>query len=216
VRLTTEVTGGRAKSVRYTIDGRAVAARAGAVHPAKLTPAQLGKVGAHTLRTVVRGRRGAARTVVLKLTTVPCQTLFTAQRWRTTAGAGLRLRVDSRTALKAMTFSVPAALLPKQAAARRSVGFVRLSIAGRAKPMRFNLTLPKRDQKTVLLRAPGRPTVTRTRRGLVVAGLPTRTAVAELTFYRVTKLDGATPRRVYRIAVRLAGGSFSARPAPPR
>jgi hypothetical protein len=221
VKLTTEVTGGRAKSVRYTLDGRAVAARAGARHPATLTPAQLGKVGAHTLRTAVRGRSGAARTVVLKLQTQPCQTLFTAQRWRTTAGTGLRLRVDSRTALTGVTLTVPAALLPKQTAAKRSAGFLRLSVAGRAKPLRLNLSLPKRGQRAVLLRAPGKPTVTRTARGLVVAGLPTRTAVAELTLYRVTKLDEATPRRTYgiRAVVTRSGApaqSFSARPAPPR
>jgi hypothetical protein len=207
--------------VRYTLDGRAVAARAGARHPATLTPAQLGKVGAHTLRTAVRGRSGAARTVVLKLQTQPCQTLFTAQRWRTTAGTGLRLRVDSRTALTGVTLTVPAALLPKQTAAKRSAGFLRLSVAGRAKPLRLNLSLPKRGQRAVLLRAPGKPTVTRTARGLVVAGLPTRTAVAELTLYRVTKLDEATPRRTYgiRAVVTRSGApaqSFSARPAPPR
>ena len=220
VRLTTEVTGGRAKSVRYTIDGRSVAARAGALHPAKLTPAQLGKVGAHTLRTAVRGRHGAARTVLLKLTTVPCQTLFTAQRWRTTAGAGLRLRIDSRTALTGLTFKVPAALLPKQGAAKRTAGFLRLSLGGRRKPVRFNLSLPKRGQKAVLLRAPG-PTVTRTGRGLVVAGLPAGTAVTELTLYRVTKLDAATPRRTYGIGAVVARSgapaqTFSVRPAPPR
>jgi hypothetical protein len=221
VRLTTEVTGGRAKSVRYTVDGRSVAARGGALHPAKLTPAQLGKVGAHTLRTAVRGRHGAARTVVLELTTVPCQTLFTAQRWRTTAGAGLRLRIDSRTALTGLTFKVPAALLPKQGAAKRTAGFLRLSLAGRRKPVRFNLSLPKRGEKAVLLRAPGRPTVTRTGRRLVVAGLPAGTAVTELTLYRITKLDAATPRRTYGIGAVVARSgaatqTFSARPAPPR
>jgi hypothetical protein len=221
VRLTTEVTGGRAKSVRYTIDGRSVAARAGALHRAKLTPGQLGKVGEHTLRTAVRGRHGAARTVVLQLTTAPCQTLFTAQRWRTTAGAGLRLRIDSRTALTGLTFKVPAALLPKQGAAKRSAGFLRLSLAGRRKPVRFNLSLPKRGQKAVLLRAPGRPTVTRTGRGLVVAGLPAGTAVTELTLYRITKLDAATPRRTYGIGAVVARSgapaqTFSARPAQPR
>ena len=39
LRLTTEITGGRAKSVRYRFDGRAVAAARGARHPATLTPA---------------------------------------------------------------------------------------------------------------------------------------------------------------------------------
>jgi hypothetical protein len=207
--------------VRYTIDGRAVAARAGARHLATLTPAQLGKVGAHTLRTVLRGHRGPARSVALKLTTQPCQTLFTAQRWRTTAGTGLRLRVDARTALTGLTFTVPAALLPQQTAANRSAGFVRLFVAGRRTPVRFNLSLPKRGKKAVLLGVPGKPTVTRTRRGLVVAGLPAGTAVAELTLYRVTKLDAATPARMLAVKVTVARAgapvqSFTARPKPPR
>ena len=154
IKLTTEITGGRPRSVRYAIDGRTLAARAGARHPATLTPAQLGKVGAHTLRTAVRGRRGAARTVVLRLTTVPCQTLFTAQRWGTTAGTGLRLRVDSRIALRGVAFQVPAALLPGQTAARRPIGFLRLSIAGQRTPERFSVSLPKRGRRAVLLAAP--------------------------------------------------------------
>ena len=75
----------------------------------------------HTLKTAVKGRRGAAKSVSLKLATVPCQTLFTAQRWRTTAGAGLRLRIDARTALTQLSFGVPGALLPRQTGkARRS------------------------------------------------------------------------------------------------
>ena len=59
LRLTTEITGGRAKSVRYRFDGRAVAVARGSRHPATLTPSQLGKVGVHTLSTAVRGRAGA-------------------------------------------------------------------------------------------------------------------------------------------------------------
>jgi hypothetical protein len=131
LRLTTEITGGKAKGVSYQLDGRAIGAASDARHSATLTPAQLGKVGVHTLRTAVRGRRGAAKTVALTLQTQPCQTLFTAQRWRTTAGAGLRLRVDSRTALTQLSFKVPAALLPAQSAKRRVAGFIRLYVGGR-------------------------------------------------------------------------------------
>jgi Protein of unknown function (DUF3344)/Ig domain of plant-specific actin-binding protein len=221
VRLTTEITGGHARSVRYAIDGRDVAASRGARHPGTLTPAQLGKVGAHTLRTTLRGRRGGPRTVVLKLTTQPCQTLFTAQRWRTTAGTGLRLRVDSRTALRQLSFAVPSALLPSQTAARRTAGFIRLYVAGRRTPVRFPLALPKRGARAVLLGAPGKPTVTRTRSGLLVTGLPASTAVAELTLYRVTKVDSATPQRIFRVSATVASdgsraATFSARPKPSR
>ena len=58
LRLTTEISGGRAKSVSYRFDGRAVGVARGARHPALLTPSQLGRVGVHTLSTAVRGSRG--------------------------------------------------------------------------------------------------------------------------------------------------------------
>ena len=155
----------------------------------------------HTLSTAVRGRRGKTRTVSLKLATVPCQTLFTAQRWRTTAGAGLRLRIDSRTALAGLSFGVPAALLPQQSAKRRVVGFIRLYVAGVAKPVRYPLALPGRGTRAMMLAAKGAPTVTMRRGGLRIAGLPARTAVAEVTLYRVTKLDRATSPLAYTVKV---------------
>jgi hypothetical protein len=221
LRLTTEITGGRAKSVSYRFDGRAVAVARGSRHPATLTPSQLGKVGVHTLSTAVRGRRGKTRTVSLKLATVPCQTLFTAQRWRTTAGAGLRLRIDSRTALAGLSFGLPAALLPHQTAKRRVVGFIRLYIAGKSKPVRYPLALPGRGTRAMMLAAQGAPTVTMRRGGLRIAGLPVRTAVAEVTLYRITKLDRATSRRAYTVKVAIAHAGtkaerLSARPQPPR
>jgi hypothetical protein len=220
LRLTTEVTGGRAKSVRYLFDGRAVGATRGKLYPATLTPSQIGKVGLHTLKTSVRGRRGT-KTVSLKLTTQPCQTLFTAQRWRTTAGAGLRLRIDSRTALRRLSFAVPAALLPTQNDARRSAGFIRLYIAGRTRPVRYPLTLPKRGARAIMLASTGRATVTRTATGLRVTGLPARAAVAEVTLYRVTKLDHATSPRAYTVKATVQREqartqTFRAKPKAPR
>jgi len=221
LRLTTEVTGGKAKSVRYSFDGKAIASVKGARFPAALTPAQLGKVGVHTLKTAVKGRRGAAKSVSMKLATVPCQTLFTAQRWKTTAGAGLRLRIDARTALTQLSFGVPAALLPKQSAKPRTVGFIRLFVADAAKPVRYPLTLPGRGARSVMLAATGRPTVTLRRSGLKVTGLPARSGVAEVTLYRVTKLDRATSPRAYtvKVAVTREGAkpqTLSAKPKAPR
>lgn len=222
VRLTTEITGGKAKSVRYVFDGRAVAAgRKATKYRAALTPRQLGQVGTHKLTTTVRGARGRSRTVVLRLQTVPCQTLFTAQRWRTTAGAGLRLRIDSRTAVTGLSFSVPAALLPKQTAQARSIGWIRVYVSGRSTPVRYNLALPKKGTRAVLLGMAGRPVVTRTRTGLKITGLPAKTAVAELTLYRVTKLDRATPKRVFQVKATVTRegapvATFRAKPKAPR
>ena len=221
MRLTTEITGGSARSVRYLLDGRAIAAAPGPRHGATLTPSQLGKVGMHTLKTAVHGRRGPTRTVVLTLQTQPCQTLFTAQRWGTTAGAGLRLRVDSRTALTQLSFTVPSALLPTQTAVPRAAGFIRLYVGGHAKPLRYKLSLPRRGAAPRLLGAAGSPTVTLRGGGLRITGLPLRTAVAEITLYRVTKLDRATPPRVYRLSARVAregaaAETLKAKPKPPR
>jgi hypothetical protein len=221
LRVTTEITGGKAKSVRYTFDGHAIAAAKAARFPAALTPAQLGKVGVHTLKTAVRGSRGAAKSVSMKLATVPCQTLFTAQRWKTTAGAGLRLRIDARTALTQLSFGVPAGLLPKQTAKPRTVGFIRLFVADAAKPIRYPLTLPGRGARSVMLAAKGRPTVTLRRGGLKVTRLPARSGVAEVTLYRVTKLDQATSPRPYTVKVTVTREgaktqTLSAKPRAPR
>jgi hypothetical protein len=221
VRLTTEITGGRAGSVRYRLDGRPVGARVGKRHPATLTPRQLGKVGKHTLSTSVRGKGRRSRAVVLTLQTVPCQTLFTAQRWRTTAGAGLRLRIDSRSALKKLSFKVPSALLPNQTATARSAGFIRLYLGGRSTPLRYNLALPKRGAKAPLLGTDGKLTVTRVKTGVRVTNLPAGTAVAEITLYRVTKLDKSTPRRMFALKATVSRDAspvetFSAKPKAPR
>ena len=222
LRLTTEVTGGKAKGVSYQLDGRAIGAANDPRHSATLTPAQLGKVGLHTLRTVVRGRRGAAKTVALTLETEPCQTLFTAQRWRTTAGAGLRLRVDSRTALTQLSFNVPAALLPAQGAERRLAGFIRLYVGGQAKPLRYKLWLPKKGAAPRMLAGAGKPAVSFGKGGLRVTGLPLRTAVAEVTLYRVSKLDHPTSPRAYAVSAGIsregaaAAETLAATPKPPR
>jgi hypothetical protein len=222
LRLTTEITGGKAKRVSYELDGRAIAAAADPLHSATLTPAQLGKVGVHTLRTAVRGRRGAAKTIALTLQTQPCQTLFTAQRWRTTAGAGLRLRVDSRTALTQVSFKVPAALLPAQSAKRRAAGFIRLYVGGQAKPLRYQLWLPRKGAAPRMLSGAGKPAVSFRKGGLRVTGLPLRTAVAEITLYRVTKLDHPTPPRGYTMSASItregaaAAETLAAKPKAPR
>ena len=222
LRLTTEITGGKAKGVSYQLDGRAIGAARDARHSATLTPAQLGKVGVHTLRTAVRGRRGAVKTVALTLQTQPCQTLFTAQRWRTTAGAGLRLRVDSRTALTQLSFKVPAALLPAQSAKRRVAGFIRLYVGGRATPLRYRLWLPRKGAAPRMLAGSGKPSVSFRKGGLRVSGLPLRTAVAEVTLYRVTKLDHPTSPRAYAMSARItregaaAAETLAAKPKAPR
>src|SRR5262249_27606803 len=71
VQLTTEITGGRAKGVRYLLDGMALRAGRSPKYAGAITPAQLGRIGAHTLKALVTGKRGA-KTVALTLKTVAC------------------------------------------------------------------------------------------------------------------------------------------------
>ena len=220
VQLTTEISGGRAKGVRYLLDGKALRAGRAPKYAGTITPAQLGRVGAHTLKTVVTGKRGA-NTVTLTLKTVACSTLFTAQRWRTTAGAGLRLRVDARSALKQLAFSVPGALLPKQTASPRTIGFVRVWIAGSSTRQRYDLKLPRRGaEAAAALTAKGGPTVGYAKGGLKVANLPARAAIVEITLYRVTKLDRATTKATFTLRAKVSSEAgnktLTARPQPPR
>jgi hypothetical protein len=219
VQVSTEVTGGRAKGVRYVLDGKALRAGRAPRYASTITPAQLARTGAHTLKALVSGKRGV-RTVALTLKTVSCTTLFTAQRWRTTAGAGLRLRVDARSALKQLAFKVPAALLPTQTAAPRTIGFVRVWVAGSSTRQRFDLKLPRRGGGAAALTGAGAPTVGYVRGGLRVAGLPPHASIVELTLYRVTKLDRATTKATYTLRAKVttdgAAATLTARPLPPR
>ena len=220
MQVTSQVTGGKAKSVKYTLDGKALKAKKAPLYKAAVTPAQLQRIGTHTLKAMVKGKKGAPKPIVLVLKTVPCKTLFTAQRWKTTAGAGLRLRVDARSALQTLSFKVPAGLLPKQTTKVRKVGFVRFFIAGAAR-QRFNLTLPRKGTKAALLSGAGRPSISYAAGGLMVTGVPANAAVAEITLYRENKLDKATKPKVFKLGakvLRTGSGqeSFSARPAAPR
>jgi hypothetical protein len=220
ILVTTQISHGKAKRVRYTLDGRALRTGRKPRYKAAISPALLQRIGIHKLKATVTGKRKHARAkpIVLKLKTVSCRTLFTAQRWRTTAGAGLRLRIDSRTALTGVAFKVPAALLPRQGAKRRTVGFMRVFVAGQGKRKRFALKLARRGRAKTLLSAAGAPAVRFVRGGLKVGRLPARSAVAELTLYRVTKLDGKTTSRRLKLRARIApsGRTLSVRPKAPR
>ncbi|MGZ8648164.1 MAG: hypothetical protein ACXW08_06000, partial [Solirubrobacteraceae bacterium] len=220
MQVSTQISGGKAKSVSYQLDGKALKAKKGPLYKATVTPAQLQRVGDHTLKAMVKGKKGKAQPVVLSLKTVPCKTLFTAQRWKTTAGAGLRLRIDARSALQTVSFKVPAGLLPKQTTKVRKVGFVRFFTTGQPR-LRFNLALPKKGAKAELVGGAGKPSITYAGGGLVITGVPAAAAVAEITLYRENKLDKATKPKVFKLSakvLRTGSGqeSFSAKPKAPR
>jgi hypothetical protein len=219
VRVTTQITRGKAKKVTYKLDGRRLKGKRKGFHNAVITPQRLARIGTHTLVATVQGKKKKAKKVVsLTLKTVTCRTLFTAQRWRTFSGAGLRLRIDSRSAMQGIAFKVPGVLLPRQAKQKRVIGFMRVFVAGEAKRRRFSLKLAPKGKKTPLVRGAGKPTVTMGKGAITVAGLPERAAVAEVTLYRLKKLDGAPKRRAFKVRARVApsGASFSVRTKPLR
>ena len=155
--------------------------------------AEAAEVGIHMLKATVKGKKkkSKAKVVTLKLKTVPCKTLFTAQRWRTTpapacgcASTRARRSAASRSRCQA------AAAAPGQAAPHdRLHARVRRR---RERPQRYSLKLAQEGQEEALVAGAGKPTVKLEGGKLSVTGLPARAAVVELTMYRVKKLDGAT------------------------
>ena len=97
------------RAVRYTLDGRGVRAATGSPYRLALAPASL-KPGRHVLAATLRPSHGVTRVLRATLRVAGCATRFAPRQYRTTAGTGLRLRVDSRTATGSVTFTVPAAL----------------------------------------------------------------------------------------------------------
>jgi hypothetical protein len=225
ILVTTQISHAKTKkvTVRYTLDGRKLKVGRKPRYKGAITPSLLQRLGVHKLKAMVtRKGKKRAKPIVLKLKTVSCRTLFTAQRWRTTAGFGLRLRIDARTALDRLSFKVPAALLPRQKAKRRTVGFMRVFVAGQGRRKRYALKLARKGRGKLLLKAPAGPVVRYVRGGLEVRGLPAASAIAEITIYRVKKLDGETKRKRFKLKARVmtvgstGGLSLSVRPRAPR
>ena len=184
-------------SVKLTLDGHAL--RTGAARgrwTAAVSPATFADGDTHTLLVIVKPRKGAAHTMTETITTAACATRYTAGQWRTTVGTGLRLRVDSRTALNSVTFPLPA-VLAKRGALKPAKGLGRLRIV-QSGGVRTILNLgAKGAPKGVLLAAasPGSPTVIVSGRTIVVRDLPAGTGIVELTLYhRGARLLHSKPR----------------------
>ena len=174
VRVTTQITRGKAKKVTYKLDGRKLKSKRKGRWNAVITPQKLQRIGVHKLVATVKGKKKKAKKVLsLKLTTVTCRTLFTAQRWRTFSGAGLRLRIDSRSAMEGISFKVPGVLLPRQVKAKRTIGFMRVFVAGESRRRRYSLKLAPKGKKTLLVRGAGKPTV-KLGKGKITVGRPAR------------------------------------------
>ena len=160
LRLTTEITGGKAKRVSYQLDGRAIGAAKDARHSATLTPAQLGKVGVHTLthrgaRSPRRREDGRAHAPDPALPDPLHRAALAHDRGRRAAPARrLAHRADASCPSRC-----PARCCRRRRAKRRVAGFIRLYVGGQAKPLRYKLWLPKKGAAPRLLAAAGKPAV---------------------------------------------------------
>ena len=105
--------------------------------------------------------------------------------------------------MEGISLKVPGVLLPRQVKAKRTIGFMRVFVAGESR-RRYSLKLGPKGKKTPLVRGAGKPTVTMGKGKITVAGLPARAAVAELTMYRLKKIDGAPKRNAFTLKARIA------------
>jgi hypothetical protein len=168
------------RSVRYTLDGRTVRAAARSPYQLLLTPSAL-RPGRHTLIARLRPRTGRTRTLKTTLRVAPCATRFTARQYRTTLGTGIRLRVDSRTAMSAVTFSLPSAITKGLALGKPSGRIRVVTSAGRRQ---YNLTAARGRKPASLTAQNGRPGVRVRGRTITVTGLPAAAGIVEITVYQ--------------------------------
>jgi hypothetical protein len=197
------------RSVRYTLDGRAVRAGAGSPYRLALAPASL-KPGRHMLAATLRPARGTTRVLRATLRVAACATRFVARQYRTTAGTGLRLRVDSRTATGSVTFTVPAAVA-RGLALGRPAGRIRIvTPAGRRQ---FSLTPARGSAPAGLTATAARPGVRVRGRTIAVTSLPTSTGIVDLTVYQPRPPRGAAllPRGARVSAVATVRGAATRR-----
>jgi hypothetical protein len=195
--------------VRYTLDGRAVRAAAGSPYRLALAPASL-KPGRHVLAATLRPSRGTTRVVRATLRVAACATRFAASQYRTAAGTGLRLRVDSRTATASVTFAVPGALA-RGLALGRPAGRIRVvTPAGRRQ---FALTPARGGTPAGLAATAGRPGVQVRGGTIVVTSLPASTGIVDLTVYQPRPPRGAAllPRGARAGAVATVRGAATRR-----
>ncbi len=193
--------------MKLQLDGRALrtSGRRGR-WTASVAPKAFADGDTHTLLVTATPRRGAARTMTETIRTAPCATRYTAGEWRTNVGTGLRLRVDSRTALSSVTFPLPASLAGRGALKpRKGLGRLRIVQAGGARTI-LQLGTAKAARGVLLASsAAGTPSVTVSGRTVVVRDLPAGTGIVEVTLYRVgSRLLRAHPR-LKAMAVGTAG-----------
>ena len=196
--------------MRYTLDGRTVRAGSRSPYQLLLTPSTL-RPGRHTLIARLQPRTGRTRTLTTTLRVAACATRFTARQYRTTAGTGIRLRVDARTAMSAVTFSLPSAITKGLARGKPSGRIRVVTTAGRRQ---YALTAARGRRPAGLTGLNGRPGVRVRGRTITVTGLPAAAGIVEITVYQPQAPRGAAP--AHRPPARLGDGDdpHAGRPPP--
>jgi hypothetical protein len=169
---------GRLRSVRYTLDGRALRGARRQPFTAAITPSALARVGRHALALKLKPKRGKAGSLKLGMRTLPCTTVFRAYQKRTKKGAQLKLRMDAKDAVSGTTFSVPSKMLPKGKAGLK-VGLLRVvSTSGGSRS--WNLAFGAQIASGMVLGGFGTPQVTVRGSSVSVTGLPAGTGIVEV------------------------------------
>ena len=170
---------GRTLKASATLDRRRLRLAGRNPRTAEVRPSQLGQPGTRMLRVRVTPPGGEARTAAMRLHFAACRAAFTARQSRAGRGTSLRLRVDSRSALSRVGFTVPAAQALRGGRVKAAVGSLRIvALGSRARTLR--LTLPA-HRRSGTLAASGGISVSFSRSGFTVTGLPAGTGIVQLT-----------------------------------
>ena len=195
LKVTAKIPAKKVRSLQYLLDNRVVSRPKRAPYALSVSPKVFGKPGKHALAFRVTPKKGRSHRMTLQITTAPCDNVLSGFQFKTATGTGLRLRVDSRTAMGSATFTVPAKMLPSLKDVGK-IGTLSVYLPGRRTP--FELKLAKGDRTATLLRPNARrPRVVLTKKGVIVTGLPKRVGIVEITLYTrdKTKPDAFLPKR---------------------
>ncbi len=192
------------RGVFYSLSGRRLSSGKRAPYALRVAPSLLARHARQTLVIRVVPRRGKTWVAKLNLTTRACPDLFSVTHRPSLRGSVLGLRVDTRKALRGVTFRMPRKLLAA-GGTRGSAGAIRIGVSGH-KPMTWRLAFPKRrSARVALLARAGAPRVTVQRGRVTVTGLPDGTGIVQL------KLRGRpmakTPRALLRAVLRTGDGA---------
>ena len=175
------------RSVRYQLDGRTVRGRRSGDHRLLLGPSQL-TLGSHRLTARLRLGGGTTRTLGRTLRIGVCRSRFTARQYRTTAGTGVRLRVDTAAPASRVTFRVPTAIA-RRLSRGTPAGRIRLVTPTLRRQYRFSPATSRRPSRLVARN--GSPGVRIDGHTITVTGLPASTGIVELTVYQPRAPQGS-------------------------